>query len=311
MAKKPKVENSPFYVDYNQNGGKMKVLSVKLESNKLKTLKRHLKDKHNNDEKLKDTEFSISHYANMIITEYLQEQCLERKFFNKSIFALVNIDDVKKGNGNAINSLFVTNPSEHYTKRKYMGVIPYIYAPKSSIKEFKENKLIKWDKELQNIFNDELNHYKDATGVLEIALNNYLDVYHDGIYSDPIDPSNHFGVNLIGSNVGAYGVIYRWKVKEDYSIEIIGIYVCEHQEVLDSLSYCKNDKMYHEFEFLIENHNKHASMNEIEILKNKSDKLQYKLDKINNNIQEEKRKFHDLQKEFKEVQNQIKQYSNP
>ena len=270
-------------------------------------MKKHLKDKHNDDENLKDAEFSINHYANLIITEYLQEQCLERKFFNKSIFALVNIDDVQKGSGNSINSLFVTNPSEYYTKREHMGSIPYIYAPRSSIKKFKEDKLMKWDNELHNIFNDELNKYKEATGVLEIALNNYLDFYHDNIYYDCFDSSNHIGVNLIGSNVGAYGVIYSWKVKEDYSIEIISIYACEHQEVLDLLSDCKNDKMYHKFEFLIENHNKHASMNERNILKNRYDKLQYKLDKINKNIQEEKRKKRDLQKELKEVENQLKQ----
>ena len=158
--------------------------------------------------------------------DYLQKQCLERKIFNKSLFAFVDIDKLKNDNNPSIIPLFVTNQSD-YTKNLSSWILLQVHNV--SITDFNP-KLMQWDESLESKFLNELKQYQkssDNVYVMEIVLNNHLDFYHDGIYSHKDDLNIHIGTNVIGTTGRVFGVYYQWKVNIDYSIEIENIQVCK------------------------------------------------------------------------------------
>ena len=113
MKKEIKIESSPFYVEYNE---KMKNKSFKMENDMLKALKKHFQSKYHDDVvNVEHGKFKFGKYIRKTLGDYLQEQCLERKIFNKSLFVFVDIDKLKNDDNPNIKPLFVTNQSD-YTK---------------------------------------------------------------------------------------------------------------------------------------------------------------------------------------------------
>lgn len=328
MKKEVKIEDSPFYIEYSQNKDRRENLSTKLEPDKLKTFKRHLKGKHNGDEELKDTEFSFSYSTNLFITKYLQEQCLQMKTFNKSIFAIFNMDKLKKDedsitplfvtdNNNAINGMIssiapvVIKSKKHQQKHDYMDEEATYKAHAVSIDDFKNNMLQELDEHLQHIFASELKQYRelsDGINVLEIALNNYLDVPHDGIFSNVSDSNIHDGVNFIETNIGFYGVIYQWRVKEDYSIEIIAIQVCEQQEILDLLLEHNNSQLYKWYGHFFMSHDNYSQANELEVMQKEMHDLNKKINHEKNKVKEANKNIERWEKEFEAKQNEFNHF---
>ena len=86
MKKELKIEDSPFYVDY---GLPTKNQSFKASEQFEYALKKHFQDKYA-DEVKKDGKFRYGKYIRKTLEDYLQEQCLERKMFGKSIYAIID-----------------------------------------------------------------------------------------------------------------------------------------------------------------------------------------------------------------------------
>ncbi len=330
MGNGTKIEDSPFYVDYNQNNQHRKVLSLKLEPDKIKALRRHLIDKHNDNGKLKDKDVSISHHLNMIITKYLQEQCLQMKTFNRSIFAILDMWEFKK-NKDSITPLFVAKNIAITNSEKGMiaSIVPLVVKNKKHpprydykdelsvyqvhdmpISDFESDGLKELDESLQNMFNKELEQYglSDNIHVLEIALNNYLDVPHDGVFSCKSDSTIHEGVNFISTDIGIFGVIYQWKVHEDYSIEILNIQVCEQQEIPDLLLNCGNSQLYKWYTHFFMINRKQSSPLEINNLEKECHELQKQIKHKKNMVKSENEHIQELEKELEVKQEHIDQF---
>ena len=289
------IEDSPFYVEYKE---KSVDKSFKMPKDMLKALENHLQEKYQ-DEIKKDigNKFRFGKYIRKTLEDYLQHQCLERKMFGKSIFAIVSEDALKKESDPLIDALFVTNPSIYYQTRKFDELsLLYYQVHKVPIEDF-NHELMDWGAYLENKFLKRLKDYQDSYSskdihVLEIQLNNYLDWNHDGIYSDRSDSDVHIGANIIPTTDGAFGLFYHWKVLNDYSIEIFYIQACSQELLIHMLRQCGNKKMYTLYLSYFKNHNQHFPKLEIDILKaqlerkeNIKSDLQDEIDDLKNQIQ--------------------------
>ena len=290
------VEDSPFYVEYT---GNVKQQSFKAPKSFEDALKKHLKDKYA-DEIKKDGKFKYGKYIRKTLEDYMQHQCLERKMFGKSIFAIVSEDKLKHDEDPIVDVCFVTNPSVYYQSRKFDELsLLYYQVHKVAIDDFHHDMML-WGAKLENRFLFKLKEYmdsysKDNIQVLEIALNNYLDWYHDGIYSDRSNPHVHIGANIIPTTDGAFGVFYHWIVNDDYSIEITWIQVCEQELLIHMLRQCDNKDIYTLYTSYFKNHNQHFPKLEIDVLKSQ---LQRKLN-VKSDIEDE---IADLQKQIEKLE---------
>jgi len=291
------LEDSPFFVDY---GGKSKNQSFKMQEDMLKALAKHLQDKHT-DEVKKDGKFKFGKYIRKTLEDYLQHQCLERKMHGKSIFAIVSEDKLNEDEDPIVDACFVTNPSLYYTTKKLDEVAPLFYqVHKIPIDEFHYDMQL-WGAKLENRFLFKLKEYQDAYSsdnivVLEIPLNNYLDWYHDGIYSDRSHSDVHIGANLIQTKNGYYGIYYHWIVDFDYSIEIRFMQVCDQELLIHWLRQCGNEDIYFDYAQILKDKNNFYPKLELDLLQNK---LQRKM-----NIKS------DLEDEIAEIKKQMDHVKN-
>lgn len=265
-------KNSPFYVEYTE---KAVDKSFKMPKDMLKALEKHLKEKHA-DEVENDigNKFRFGKYIRITLEDYLQHQCLERKMFGKSIYALVSEDKLKEDKNNTnIAVLFVTNPSLYYTTKKFDEQDLLFYqVHKVDLADFPYNKMM-FGKKLENKFLKELKDYQDCYAsenikVLEIQLNNYLDVYHDGIYSASANNFyDHIGANIIPTTDGSFGLIYHWFVNQNYQIEVALMQVVSQESLLSYFRTCHNDKMEVAYASYFKHHNKNFPKLESELIK--------------------------------------------
>lgn len=268
MKKDLTIEDSPFYIDY---GLPTKNQSFKASEHFEVALKRHLQDKYA-DEIKKDGKFRYGRYIRKTLEDYLQNQCLERKMFGKSIFAIVDEDKLRTDDDLFINPLFVTNPSEYYVAKNFnLYSLLYFQVHKVPILEF-EHDLMMWKPKQEHIFLKELKKQLDEDSsanlqVLEVQVNNYLDFYHDGIFSDNLDPGFHIGANIIPTKNGAFGLWYSWFVDNDYSINVNKMQVLSQETLLNILYQCGNKQIYDAYETYFRNHNKNFPQLEIDVLK--------------------------------------------
>ena len=278
MKKDLTIEDSPFYVEYT---GKTKQQSFKAPLSFEVALKRHLQDKYA-DEVKKDGKFKYGKYIRKTLEDYLQHKCLERKMFGKSIFAIVDEDKLK--DDFFIDPIFVSKPSSYYKQRDFnLHALLYFQAHKVPIKDF-QYELMMWNPQQEHKYLKELKKHLDEDSsanlkVLEVQVNNYLDFYHDGAYSDVINPSVHNGANIIPTKNGSYGLCYSWIVTNDYSIQIRQMQVVSQKDLLYMLNQCGNKQSHKAYETYFRNYNKNFPKLEIDVLKKKLElKLHQKKD---------------------------------
>ena len=273
MKKDLTIEDSPFYIEYH---GDLKNQSFKASLSFEVALKRHLQDKYA-DEVKKDGKFKYGKYIRKTLEDYLQHQCLERKMFGKSIFAIVDEDKLK--NNIFIDPIFVTNPSPYYMVRKFnLHALLFFQTHKVPINDF-QYELMMWKPQQEHKYLKELKKHLDENSsanlkVLEVQVNNYLDFYHDGIFSDRADPFTHNGANIIPTKNGSFGLWYSWIVGNDYSIQITQMQVVSQEVLLHMLNQCGNKQSHNAYESYFMHHNKNFPKLEVDVLKNK---LQRKL----------------------------------
>ena len=301
MANEPKIEDSPFYVKYNR---KMEDKSFKMEKDMLNALKKHFKAKYHDDiENVEHGKFRFGKYIRKTLGEYLQRQCSERKMFKKSLFALISMDSLQNTDNPIISPLFITNPSGTYDtgsiddgdSRSYKSIL-FHQIHKVQLDKF-DLELMHWSDPLQQVFKNRLEEFNTSTDdvyVLEMTLNNLMDTYHDGVYSNGSDAYTHTGANYIGASFGVYGVVYDWRLNYDFSIEIAAIKVYDKETMLDKLYYCDNDELYRHYTIIFKAHSKHFF--ELET-------LQKECNSINDEILA-------LQDKLKDCHNRIKQIQN-
>lgn len=255
MKKEVKIEDSPFYVEYH---GQMKDRTFKMPPTMLKALEKHLENKYSN------LKFGTS--IRLILSEYLQQQCLERRVFNKSLFAIVDMVELKSVDNPKVTPLTITNLSNFYMEKEYKGGLSFYNVHRILVDDLKDDTSDDWSDEIKNIIFCDSKQYSNSTVVLDIALNNYLDSYHDGIYSKESDSTIHTGANFIGTTKGGYGLIYEWTVQEDYIIKLLSIKICNQKSLLDKLKECGNDQLYDGYYKLFKSHNEHFPDIEIDML---------------------------------------------
>ena len=294
MANEPKIEDSPFYVKYNK---KMEDKSFKMEKDMLLALKKHFKAKYHDDiENVEHGKFRFGKYIRKTLGEYLQRQCSESNMFKKSLFALISMDSLQNSDNPIISPLFITNPSGNYNTGsvgKYSLTSHQVHDV--PLDEFKM-KLMHWSDQLQQVFKNRLKEFNTSTDgvyVLEMALNNLLDTYHDGVYSKSSDAYTHTGVNLIITLFGVYGVVYDWRLNYDFSIEIIAINVYNQETILDKVF--GYDELYKMYSSYFKIHSKHFleleslekqlanKINERLAMDDEISKLQNRINQLKNN----------------------------
>ena len=291
------IEDSPFFVEY---GVPTKQQSFKASEQFEKALKKHLQDKYA-DEVKQDGKFKYGKYIRKTLEDYLQHQCLERKMFDKSIFAIVSEDILNEDEDPIRDACFVTNPSLYYSTKKFDEVAPLFYqVHKVAIEDFHHD-LMMWGGRLENRFLFKLKKYQDAYSkdniqVLEIPLNNYLDWYHDGIYADRSSTHIHNGVNLIETKNGLCGIEYQWFVYNDYSIQLKSIHIIDQQSLLNNLQSYANQDIYFDYAQILKDKNDYYPKLELSILQHK---LETKL-----NVKS------DLEDEIADIQNEIDKIKN-
>ena len=291
------IEDSPFFVEY---GVPTKQQSFKASEQFEKALKKHLQDKYA-DEVKQDGKFKYGKYIRKTLEDYLQHQCLERKMFDKSIFAIVSEDRLNEDEDPIRDACFVTNPSLYYSTKKFDEVAPLFYqVHKIPLNEF-DIDMMMWGARLENKFLLKLKEYQDNYSsdniqVLEIPLNNYLDWYHDGIYADKSSTHFHSGVNLIETKNGLCGIEYQWFVYNDYSIQLKFIKVIDQQSLLNNLQLCANQDIYFDYAQILKDKNDYYPKLELSILQHK---LETKL-----NVKS------DLEDEIADIQNEIDKIKN-
>ena len=287
------VEDSPFYIEYKEKGVDK---SFKMPKDMLKALEKHLQDKHADEVKTdRGNKFRFGKYIRKTLEDYLQHQCLERKMFDKSIFAIVSEDKLNEDEDPIIDACFVTDPSLYYSTKKFDEVAPLFYqVHKVALEDFPvdlmmwgrlEQKFLLKVKEYQDL------HSKENIQVLEIPLNNYLDWYHDGIYSNRSNSKVHVGANLIQTKNGYFGIWYQWIVDVDYNVQANFIQVVNQELLLYNLQLCGNEDIYFDYAQILKNKNDYYPKLELSILQHK---LETKL-----NVKT------DLEDEIAEIQKQI------
>ena len=263
-------------------------------------MKKHLKDKYA-DEVKKDGKFKYGKYIRKTLEDYLQHQCLERKMFGKSIFAIYIEDKLNEDNDPIVDACFVTNPSIYYTTKKLDEVAPLFYqAHKVASDDFHHDMML-WGARLENRFLLKLKYYQDDHSanniqVLEIPLNNYLDFYHDGIYSDTKNSNVHIGANIIATNDGYFGIVYHWVVDYDYSIKITFVQVCNQEVLLDWLRQYGNEDIYFDYAQILQGKNNLYLQMELDLLQKK---LETKMN-VKRDIEDE---IADIKKQIDELEN--------
>ena len=295
MKKELTIEDSPFYVDY---GLPEKQQSFKASKKFENAFKKHLQDKYA-DEVKKDGKFKYGKYVRKVLEDYLQEQCLERKMFGKSIYAIVDEDKLKNHENNNtffLDPLFATKPSSYYTKDFNVYDLLFYQVHKVPIDDF-QHELMMWNHKQENIYLKELKKQLDDNSsanlqVLEIQLNNYLDYYHDGIYSEMANGNVHDGANIIPTSNGSFGLWYSWIVDHDYSIKVQSMQVVNQRTLLHMLNQCGNTKIHDVYASYFKHHNKNFPKLEIDILKNQ----------LKTKVNQQR----DLEDEIVELENQIR-----
>lgn len=291
------IEDSPFFVEY---GVPTKQQSFKASEQFEKALKKHLQDKYA-DEIKQDGKFKYGKYIRKTLEDYLQNQCLERKMFNKSIFAIVSEDRLNEHEDPIVDACFVTDPSLYYTTKKFERVAPLFYqVHKVALEDFHHD-LMLWGARKENRFLKHLKEYQDAYSsdnivVLEIPLNNYLDYYHDGIYSERSHAHEHIGANILETKNGFVGIIYHWFVDVDYSIQVGLMQVHNQQLLIHWLRQCGNEDIYFEYMQIFKDKNNYYPKLEMDI-------LQTILERKMNEKSDIEDEIADIQEQMEKIQN--------
>lgn len=289
------IKDSPFYVKYNGEG---KDKSFNMPEDMLKALKKHLEDKYA-DEVEKDGKFKFGKYIRKTLADYLQQQCLERKIFDKSIFAIVSEDKLKSEDDPIIDVCFATTPVFYKEKKRYE--LSNYQVVRHKLSEF-DYELMMWTPKLEHKFLKELRDYKESYSsdnivVLEIHLNNYLDWYHDGICSDNTNPNVHVGANFISTSVGIFGIFYHWRVLGDYSVDVIDIRVCNQGLLLHMLEQCGNKQIYSLYSDIFRISNKKFPKLEVDMLKEQLNTKLIEKSEIEDEIADLEKKINELDNE--------------
>lgn len=293
MKKERKIEDSPFHVEYHE---KMKNQSFRMEKDMLKALQTHFKAKYHDDiQNVEHGKFRFGKYIRITLADYLQRQSLERKIFNKSLFALIDLNELEHKDKPIIYPLFVTNPSDYYsTKSITENKLLFYQVHRVKLEDF-NYEAMNWSDPLQKLFNTGLEQYDDSSSnvhVLEIALNNYLDSYHDGNYSTSFNSNIHEGTNFIGTTSNAFGVITQWAVKEDYSIEILDMQVINKEDMLNRI-YQQGDKnLYNSFSTYFDVHSKHFL--EVESMEKECGNLENEILELQNKLKYKRKRIEQL-----------------
>ena len=293
MGKRTRIEDSPFYVQYHE---KMKDKSFKMEKDMLKALEKHFKAKYDDDvQNVEHGKFRFGKYIRITLSNYLQRQCLERKIFNKSVFALFDLNELEHKDKPKVYPLFVTNPSDYYSTKSMTEVrLLFHQVHRVQLEEFNYEEM-NWSDQLQKLFNNALKQYDSSSSnvhVLEIALNNYLDTYHDGIYSKSSNTNVHEGANFIGTTSNAFGVITQWEVKEDYSIEILDIQVVNKEAMLNKIYQQDNEKLYNSFSAYFNVHSKNFL--EVESMEKECEDMEKQMIELQNKINLKRKRIEQL-----------------
>ena len=255
--KEQNIDESPFYIEYT--GEKVKNIQFKHSESFKKALTKHLKNKFHSD--------NFGESLRKIVEDYLQHQCLEQKLFQKTIVCIANINQLNQGG--AMKVLFIKdNYTQFFQNQLDKGIndgLMFIQVHKSSFYDYRDANLHS-QKEWKLIKN-ELKNYKDLNDVVicEIALNNWLDSYDDGVYGLKSDKNLHLGVNILNTTKDAFGIIYRWGFSNDMQgnqfIRIYGRDVenydkidCFDKELILKELYKYNKNQYERFKQMFESY---------------------------------------------------------
>lgn len=237
-------KDSPFFVEDTGN----KSNKITIAYHPTKEFKKTLLD----FKKIRCADLTNSDYIDRIVKSYYFKYAHERKSYGKTIVALIYKKQLASDKPTFI-PMFVR---DRYPKDKYdviidediiagYGVMEYI-AP---IRKFADADNDTKTRIVKTIFSDafsfdeydvfkKLKNFNEDTlkdfFVLEIPLNNYLDTniggvycYHDIITGAGLE-SLHVGLAMSNSNVKdndaiPIPIIYSWKLKEDFSVEVYSI----------------------------------------------------------------------------------------
>lgn len=211
------IEDLPYYIEYT--GKKTTNIQFKHSASFKKALEKHLQDKYDSN--------NFGECLRMIVEDYLQHQCLEQKLFPKTIVGIAK--ESYLDNGISIKFLFVKDGYTQFYQdevdKGISGGFMFMQVHKSSVYEFMQTNMLnkhEWDK-----LQDTLDKYDESEKlvVCEIALNNWMDSYDNGVYGLRADKSLHLGVNILNTPKKSYGIIYRWGFVTDvYGNEFIKLY---------------------------------------------------------------------------------------
>lgn len=266
------IEDSPFYIKYT--GDKVENIQFKHSASFKKALTKHLKDKfHTNN---------FGESLRTIVEDYLQNQCLEQKLFEKTIVCIAKESDIK--HGISLRFLFVKDEYTYAFQKEvdkgFHDGVMFIQVNKSSVTEYLSHNTI--TKKEHDALKSALEQYNDSDNpmICEIALNNWLDSYDDGVYGIRSDKKAHLGVNILNTTENSFGVIYRWyfavDVKGNEFIKVIGadlenfdrVGIYDKDVVLNEL-YRFNKNKHRTFKHMFESHDLAFPKNAFERLQRK------------------------------------------
>ena len=247
MEQQDKKNKSPFYVEYP---GLIKDnLTVRTTSSFKDALAKHLQDKYPNEINKKG-EHNFSKCLRFILEDYLQNQCLEQRMFEYTLFGLIDLSKLPKiidgdiRSDSLIACAFVKDSYSEFLKDT--AQFNRYQAHKTKLSDYNVESQMFTIRELK-LFNGSMesyisNHDAENVYVIEVALNNFLDSYDDGVYGLKADKSKHLSANFISTADGVYGLIIIWFFDADLQMHISNIEVVSSDALLHELYLYNRDK---------------------------------------------------------------------
>lgn len=248
--KKPKKVESPYFIEY-KGAISSDGVKVRFTQEFEKNLKKHLQKKYPHAiDKKKNNTWSFSTCIRYVLEDYLQQQCLDNIVFETTLVCFVDYDaDAVLDSMIAVD--YVLDGYTKNLKDESTNNSDFVFANKSSVDEFNAWNLVPFNSRYLKGFNENLKEFRYATDsdnvlVVEIALNNWLDTFQDGVCKYKNQDNYHGGVNLIELDNALYGLYYEWEVTRDNEIVVKDVYFLDSNDILDTLENI-NPKVYRLF----------------------------------------------------------------
>lgn len=288
------IKKSPFYKEYSDK--KNDSFTIHASKEFIDALKGHFKGKypHMINKKGKNAgKHNLGASARLILEDYLNNQCIERKEYDYSIVAMIG----EKQFGAIDGTIGVVD-----VRIFDIPYSPLIWGNKEHEKYFdkmfSKNGL---DKQLEHSYDEYVDEIDtdDVVRVLSIGLNNHLDKLTAGVYTCNDEDSNiHCGFNLITSiGFGNHCIVYEWCLDNEYKPQIIDIFFKDVNNVLEDLLLVDNVKSYVKMKRDLEKHEKKYPSDKSDRLKKEILDKKAKIKILENEIAENETELKELEKD--------------